>query len=178
MLVGSGMGMAAAFMQVIEKITLLKNKDAILTCDLNSIFSCSTVLNAWQSSVFGFPNSIMCLTLFTIFGAISLVGVSKGMLTRRLRVAIQILSLATLGFGLWFIEQSIYNIGSLCILCIFCLAGLLVLNWGWLRLNVADLPINKKTKTVLARAIAKDYDTFAWIMIAIIIASAMIVRFS
>lgn len=178
MTIGSAMGMAAAFLQIVEKITLLKDKNAILTCDLNSVFSCSTVLSAWQSSVFGFPNSIMCLTLFTVFGAISLVGATKGVLSRQLRLGIQTLSLATLVFALWFIEQSIYSIGSLCVLCIFCLAGLFLVNWGWLRLNAADLPIGRRGRVAVAHVIAKDYDVFAWIILALIVASAMILRFS
>ncbi len=177
-MIGGGIGMAAAFLQIIEKITLLKNKDAILTCDLNSIFSCSTVLGAWQSSVFGFPNSIMCLVLFTIFGTISLVGVAEGALPRQLRIGIQALSLATLAFALWFIGQSIYSIGSLCILCLFCLSGLLLVNWGWLRLNAADLPVGKRARAVISRALAKDYDILAWIVLALIVIFAMILRFS
>src|SRR5687767_2689815 len=97
MFIGGIVGMIAAFLQTTEKIALLKNKDAILACDLNSVFSCTSVLNAWQSSVFGFPNSLMCMVLFTIFASIALVGVSGGALPRRLRLGIQVLSLCTLG---------------------------------------------------------------------------------
>lgn len=170
--------MIAAFLQTLEKLTLLKNANKALTCDLNSVFSCSNVLNAWQSSVFGFPNSIMCLTLFTIFTAIALVGAAGGTLPRKLRLGIQALSLGTLGFALWFIEQSVYSIGSICIFCIFCLAGLLIVNWGWLRLNAADLPISKSKKAMLERGIAQGADIFIWILLGLVVAFAMALRFS
>lgn len=177
MITGGVIGTIAAFLQATEKIALLKNKDAILTCNLNSVFSCSNVLNAWQSSVFGFPNSFMCLTLFTIFASIALVGLSGGILPRKLRLGIHVLSLFTLGFALWFLVQSIYVINALCILCIFCFAGLLAVNWAWLRLNVADLPIGVRGRAVLTHAIAKGADIFGWFLLAALVAFAMVLRF-
>lgn len=178
MLAGGIVGMLAAFLQTTEKMALLKNKDAVLTCDLNSVFSCTNVLNAWQSAVFGFPNSLMCMALFTIFASIALVGVSGGVLPRRLRLGIHAISLATLGFALWFLTQSIYVINALCILCIFCFVGLLFVNWGWLRLNAADLPIGDRGRAFLKRGIASGADTFAWTLLGLAVAFAMILRFN
>lgn len=177
MLGGGIAGMIAAFLQTTEKITLLKNKDAILTCDLNSVFSCSNVLNAWQSSVFGFPNSLMCLALFTIFASMALVGVTGGVLPRRMRLGIQALSIFTLGFALWFLTQSIYVIGSLCLLCIFCFGGLLLVNWGWLRINANELPIGGRGRTLLQKYIVSGIDTFVWVLLGLAVALAMILRF-
>ena len=175
---GGSIGMIAAFLQTTEKIALLKNKDAILACDLNSVFSCTNVLNAWQSSVFGFPNSLMCMALFTVFASIALAGVSGGTLPRRLRLGIQGLSLFTLAFALWFLTQSIYVINALCILCIFCFAGLLLVNWGWLRINAADLPIGERGRAFVGRGIVNGADTFAWILLGLAVAFAMIMRFN
>lgn len=177
MLAGGVIGMLAAFLQTTEKIALLKNKDAILACDLNSVFSCTNVLNAWQSAVFGFPNSLMCMALFTIFASIALAGVSGGVLPKRLRLGIQGLSLFTLLFALWFLTQSIYVINALCILCIFCFVGLLLVNWGWLRLNAADLPIGKRGRAFVSRHIKTGADIFAWVLLAITVAFAMVLRF-
>lgn len=177
MVAGGIIGMAAAFLQTTEKIALLKNKDAILACDLNSVFSCTNVLNAWQSSVFGFPNSLMCMALFTIFASIALVGASGGTLPRRLRLGIQGLSLFTLLFALWFLTQSIYVINALCILCIFCFGGLLLVNWGWFRLNATDLPIGERGREFVKRRIESGADIFMWVLLALAVAFAMILRF-
>lgn len=177
MTTGGVIGMIAAFLQTTEKIQLLKNKDAILACDLNSVFSCTNVLNAWQSSVFGFPNSLMCMALFTIFASIALVGLSGGALPRKLRLGIHALSLFTLGFALWFLTQSIYVINALCILCIFCFVGLLLVNWSWLRLNAAELPIGERGRAFIKRRIETGADTFVWILLAMAVAFAMVLRF-
>ncbi len=177
MLAGGVIGMVAAFLQTLEKLVLIANKDAVLPCNLSSVFSCSTVLNAWQSSVFGFPNSIMCLTLFTIFASIALAGASGGTLVRGLRLSIQGLSLFTLGFALWFLWQSTYIIGALCIFCLFCFAGLLAVNWAWLRINASDAPIGGHGRAILSKAIQNGYDTVGWLILGAIVALAMIVRF-
>lgn len=177
MLTGGIIGMTAAFLQTTEKIAILKNADATLVCNLNSVFSCTNVLNAWQSSVFGFPNSLLCMALFTIFASMALVGVSGGVLSRRLRLGIQGLSLTTLCFALWFLTQSIYGINALCILCIFCFIGLLLVNWSWLRSNAADLPIGERGRAFLYRCIAGGADTFAWVLLGLAVAFAMIAHF-
>lgn len=174
---GGVVGFMAAFLQILEKIQLLKQGAKPLVCDLNSVFSCTNVLNAWQSSVFGFPNSLMCIVFFTIFATIGLTGLAGGRLPRRLRLGVQVLALFVLAFGLWFMAQSIYVIGSLCILCIFCIVGLLLVNWAWLRINADDLPLSPNAHATLKRWIVHGADTFAWILLAAIIALAMLLRF-
>lgn len=175
--IGASVGLVAAFMQLLEKITLLKHADQILSCDINSVFSCSNVLNAWQSSVFGFPNAVMCIILFTVFAVTSLVIVTGGTVPRRMRLAVQGLALFMLGFALWFLEQSIFDIRSLCIFCIFCFVGLLVINWGWLRGNAADLPIKDAWKRTLQRGIEHGADTFGWILLGMVVLGTMVIKF-
>jgi uncharacterized membrane protein len=176
--IGGAVGLVASFLQTLEKLTLLKNSSAELACNLNSVFSCSNVLNAWQSSVFGFPNSIMCIILFTIFGSVALVGATGGKLTRGLRLGVHALALFTFGFGLWFLLQSTYAIGSLCIFCLFCFSGLLAINWSWIRLNAADLPIGKSGRALLQKAINSGADTFFWVLVALVLALIMILKFA
>lgn len=174
---GGAIGLIAAFLQILEKIQLLKYTGKALVCDLNSVFSCSNVLNAWQSSVFGFPNSLMCMVFFTTFAVAGLAGLSGASLPRGFRLGIHALSLFVLGFALWFLWQSIYAIGALCILCIFCFAGLLLVNWAWLRINAADVPIGKRGRAALARLITIGADIFVWILLAVLVGFAMLLRF-
>ena len=177
MAVGGSIGILSAFLQTVEKITLLENKDAVLACNLNSVFSCSSVLQAWQSSIFGFPNSLMCLVLFTIFTTTAMVGATGGKLSKRMRLGVQYVSLATLGFAIWFIWQSIFVISAICIFCMFCLLGLLIVNWAWLRINADILPIGIDARKKLGIGIEKGTDIFGWMTLALIVIFAMILRF-
>lgn len=178
MVVGGAVGMIAAFLQTLEKLVLIGNASAPLPCNLSAVFSCSTVLSSWQASLFGFPNSIMCLTLFTIFTAVALVGLTGGTISRGMRVGTQILSLFTLAFALWFLYESTYAIGALCIFCLFCFAGLLAVNWAWVRLNVQDFPMRKDLLKKKQEFVKSGWDTFAWAALAAVVAIAMALRFT
>ena len=57
MVVGALAGFIASFWQLLDKLELLKNSQAVLSCNLNSVFSCSNILNAHVSSIFGFPGT-------------------------------------------------------------------------------------------------------------------------
>lgn len=177
MLAGGTLGLAAAFLQMVEKVRLLQNADQPLPCDISNVFSCSAVLSAWQSSVFGFPNALMCMVFFTIFASMGLVGVSGGTLPRALRLTIHALSLFVLGFALWFLWQSIFAIQALCILCLFCFAGLIMVNWAWLRVNAADLPIGKRARQFIMRAIETGVDTILWVLLTVVLGLTILWRF-
>jgi uncharacterized membrane protein len=164
MTVGSAVGLVASFLQTLEKLQLLKHTNGALVCDLNSVFSCTNVLNAWQSSVFGFPNSLMCIVFFTMVMATGLVGLSGGTLPRRLRLGVHFLAVFFLGFGLWFLWQSAFS-------------GLLMVNWSWLRLNAGDLPLSKAARTKLKAGITKGADTFGWLILALLIAFLIALKF-
>ncbi len=174
MAIGAAVGMVASFLQTLEKLALLKNPHALLTCNINSVFSCSNVLDSWQSSVFGFPNSIMCLVLFTVFTAFAVAGWCGSRMPHQLRIGVQGLSLFTLVFGLWFLWQSTYKINALCIYCIGCMAGLLLVNWGWVRLNADNLPYSKAIRD----GMRSGTDIVAWFLLAAIIAMAITLHFS
>lgn len=173
MATGALIGASASFWQTLEKLTLLKNKNAVLSCNLSDVFSCSNVLNAHQSSVFGFPNSIMSLILFVFFFGIALVGLSGGGIPKRLRLGVQGLSLFTLGFALWFLFQSTYRIQSICVFCLASFSGLLLVNGAWLRVNADDLP----GKHYLHRAIKSGADLFVWLLLAVLMAAAIVFKF-
>lgn len=171
-------GFLASFWQIIEKIALLQNSSATLVCNINSVFSCSNILNAWQSSVFGFPNSLMCVAFFAVMMTAGLVGWTGGTIYKNLRLVFQGATLFFIGFGFWYLWQSIFAVGSLCVFCIFCYGGVLAVSYSWLRLNQNDLPIGKKAKKVINKTIANGSDIFIWLSIAMIIVLEMIIKFS
>jgi uncharacterized membrane protein len=170
MAIGAGIGTVAAFWQTLEKLTLIKNPDASLSCNLSGVFSCSNVLNSHQASVFGFPNSIMALSLFLIFFTVGLIGLTGGLVGKYMRFAMQFLSLFTLGFAFWFLFESTYRISSICIFCLFIFGGLLLVNYAWLRQNAPDSKWLKKLTF-------KGMDVFIWLVCAILVAAAVLFKF-
>ena len=175
--IGSVAGLAAAFWQTLEKLALLKNPGQILSCNLDSVFSCSNVLNAPQSSVFGFPNSLIAMTFFTFFLTVGLVGLSGGRIGRTMRLWVQGLALFMLGFALWFLYQSTFNIQAICIFCLFIFGGVLAVNGAWLRLNEGDMPLSKSVTKRLSRWMASGADIFVWLLLALVVGSAIFFKF-
>ena len=176
--IASTVGFLASFLQMIEKVTLLENPQAVLTCNINSVFSCTNILNAWQSSVFGFPNSLMCISLFAILLAVGLVGWTGGVINGKLRLVFQGMALFFIGFGFWYLWQSIFIVGSLCIYCIFCYAAVLAISGAWFRLNRSDWPVSKNIQRLINRLITSGNDTFIWLFIALVIVIEMVIKFA
>lgn len=172
---GAIVGLVASFWQLLEKLTLLKNSQAVLSCNLNSVFNCSNVLNAHQSSVFGFPNSLMCVIFFVMMLTAGLIGWGGAAIHKYLRFFFQAFALFFIGFGFWYLWQSIYNLAALCIFCLFCYGGLLVVSAAWFRLNYQDYPNGKK---LFGSLVARGGDLFIWCLIGAAIALEAILKFA
>lgn len=170
-------GLVASFLQAIQTINYYKFPEKDLSCDLNSVFNCAGVFGAWQSSVFGFSNSLMCIVFFTLMLGVSLVGMTGSKINKNVRLLIQFLALFFLGFGAWYLWSSTFVIAALCIYCIFCYSAVIALNFALLRINIKDLPISNKVSGVLEGAIAKNYDILFWIIWASLIASMFVYKF-
>ena len=171
-------GFLASFLQMIEKIELLKNPNSALFCNINAVFSCSNILNVWQSSVFGFPNSLMCVTFFAIMMTAGIIGWTGSSMNKKLRLIFMGMSLFFVGFGFWYLWQSIFVVGALCIFCIFCYGAVLAISGAWLRLNYKDLSLNKNNKQILDRIVRSNYDIAFWLLIAVIIIVEAILKFA
>lgn len=177
LVLGSSVGLIASFIQTIERIHYAQNPNVELACNVSAIFSCSNVFDAWQSAVFGFSNSIMCLAFFGILLGIGLTGMTGSTLNKQLRLSMHFFTIFFLGFGAWYLQQSAYAIGYICLYCLACYSGVIAMNWAWLRLNAGDLPIGEGMRKKLRHAIQKNYDTYFWVLWAAAIIGMMFARF-
>lgn len=110
-------GLAASIAISVEKNDLLKHPKAVLVCDLNPVYSCSNVITSKQSTTLGISNEVFGLIMFTavITVAVSVLAGSrpKRWFWRAFMGGMAFFSLSVV--YLWY--QSVYNIGSLCVLC-------------------------------------------------------------
>ena len=172
LIAGSLIGLLASFIQIIERIKFAENPTANLVCNINNSLSCSNVFSGWQSSVFGFSNSILCLTFFSLMLGIALSGRFSKEISKKLRLTMHFLSVFFLLFGAWYLQQSVFSIGAICLFCIFCYSGVIAINWSWLRINMGNIYfISKNTQRSFERAKNRGLDTFLWILWGLIIAS-------
>lgn len=175
-IVASGLiGLMASFLQTIERINYAIDPKVILSCDINSIIGCSSVFDAWQSSVFGFSNSLMCMVFFGFLLAVGLAGLTGSIINKYYRLTIHFASIFFLGFGAWYLQQSAFDIKTICIFCIFCYGAVILSNWAQFRLNYYDINWINKYKDRISASISKGADTFFWILWVILIAAMVIV---
>jgi uncharacterized membrane protein len=118
MLVFSLLATLAAFVLSVEKIHLLQHPDAQLSCSLNAVVNCASVMKTPQASVFGFPNSYLGLMFFPIVAAFAVMGLLRTQFPRLVVLKLEILSGLALIFSYWLFFQSVYVIQILCPWCL------------------------------------------------------------
>lgn len=117
LVIGSVLGVLAAGILTVEKIHLLKNPDATLSCDLNPIVACGSVINTPQASAFGFPNPLIGLVGFGIVLTVGMALLAGAQFKRWFWQGLQAGTIFGVGFVTWLQYQSIYEIGALCPYC-------------------------------------------------------------
>ena len=118
MLIAAVIALIAAFTLTVEKFHLYEQPDAVLSCSINLVLNCSTVMQSWQSHVFGFPNMILGLIGFSVVTTIAVLGLAKVVFPRWFLIATNIGLVFAAGFAYWLFFQSVYAIEVLCPWCL------------------------------------------------------------
>jgi len=172
MLVFGVAGLASAFDLSVEKLHLLENPDAVLSCSINLVLNCSTVMQTWQANVFGFPNSYIGLMAYPIVITVAVAGLTGVQFKRWFLITANICYGLGAIFAYWLFFNSVYVIQVLCPWCLvvtfsttLIFASLMHFN---LRENTFHLSkeMNKKVQELMARDVGKIV-TAAWIVLMI-----------
>lgn len=120
LLVGASLiGLVASFWQLTERIHMLKYPADPLNCNINPVVDCGSVLGDKLAAVFGPPNALIGVVIFSLLFALSLQRVSGGSWTRFVQKFVLTLSTIIFLFSIWFFSVSLYSIGKICIFCVF-----------------------------------------------------------
>lgn len=138
MLVGALISLLAAFVLSIDAVELAANPDAVLACDVNAVISCGTVGVAWQSALFGFPNSFLGLIAEPVVITIAVAGIAGVRFPRWFMVAAQTVYLFGLIFAYWLFYQSMFVIGALCPWCLTVTASTTLVFISMLHWNILE----------------------------------------
>lgn len=111
-------GLIASFVLAVEEFHLLKDPATTLSCSFNLVLNCSTVMQSWQASVFGFPNMFIGLMAFPIVILVATLGLAKVKLPRWFYVGVNIGYLLGAIFAYWLFFNSLYDIQVLCPWCL------------------------------------------------------------
>ena len=130
--IAAAAGIAATLAQIVERIALAEDPRADLACNISKLVSCTDVLLAPQASVFGpIPNAAIGLAMFSVFLTAFAVAASRTNISRGLARGMQFLLLFMLGFVTWFMWQTAYVIGALCLYCSVIATASVFTNLAW-----------------------------------------------
>jgi uncharacterized membrane protein len=163
-LVAAAVGLMITTVLVIQKVAILEEPGAGLLWDLGARVSCTAVLSAWQSSVFGPPNGVIGVAVFAILASAALDGLLGGRASRHYLLALWGLALVFAAFATWFSFQSAFVIGAWCLWCTGIVTVVLTICAGLTRIaNDARAWGDGRVATLLANAVSADLDLVVWI---------------
>lgn len=111
-------GLAAAFVLTLEKLHLSADPDAVLSCSFNLVLNCSTVMQTWQSSLFGFPNMLIGMMGYPVVITVAVAGIWGVVFPKKFLAAASSVYFLGALFSYWLFFQSVYVIGVLCPWCL------------------------------------------------------------
>lgn len=164
LLVTSSVGLLASFILMIEKIQLLKDPAAQLSCNLNPVVSCGNVILSKQAEAFGFANPIIGLISFAVIITIAM-GVFAGARYKRwFWLGLQAGSIFGALFITWLFYEAVYQIKALCPYCIVVWSMVIPIFVYTLRFNILEgnIKIHKA-----GQGIAKWFTENTWFIIAL-----------
>ena len=169
-------GTALTTVQILEKIAILKDPATDLACDVNSVLSCSNVLMAWQSSVLGPPNALIGAIMFTILWSAALGRVLGTAPSARHHALLWGLAVFFLCFATWFMAETAFSIGALCLWCIGITTMVIVICAGLTRIAVQDQAFGRGGfGRMMTTAVHSGLDIMIWIAWWVVIAAMLVI---
>lgn len=176
MLLGGSLGIVTAAWQTVERIAWAKNPGASSICEINAVVSCSSVYSHWQSSALGIPNSLVALPVFALIASAGLAGVLRSELSRAYLASILGLTVFMALFVTWYMEQSAFAIGILCLFCLGCAVNIILAGIGVTRVAAAQHALGHgRADRQLQLQVEANTDVIAWVGLALVIATMLFV---
>lgn len=117
LIIAGTVGWIAAFVLVLERLHQLAEPDAAASCDFSLVVQCSANLEAWQGSVFGFPNPLLGVAAWAAPIAVGVAVLAGARFARWFWLLFWAGMTFAFGFVLWLISQSIFDLTTLCPWC-------------------------------------------------------------
>ena len=117
LIIAGAIGFAAAWALTLDKVHMLEDPDAQLSCNFSVLIGCSTNLASWQGSVFGFPNPLIGLAAWSVVITIGVAVLAGARFARWFWIGFSVGTTGAIIFVIWLIGQSIFVLDVLCPWC-------------------------------------------------------------
>lgn len=174
-LVGAAAGVVATVWQTVERLRYAAG-DTDSFCDISATLSCSSVYTHWQSSALGIPNSLIGLPVFALIAGTALAALLGSRLSAtHLRVVLG-LALFMTAFVTWYLQQTAFSIGALCLFCVGCMVSISLAGAGLVRVADAEGALGKGRLAARVRAAVDSWvDLALWLGLGMLVAVMLVV---
>jgi uncharacterized membrane protein len=111
-------GFIAAFTLTVEKFEVLRNPNAELACNINTVFNCGTVMKSSYSEAFGIPLSLLGVAGYPAAILTGLIYIDRKKTNRILSYLVTLPPLGAFLLSSYFMWVTAYEIGAFCPWCI------------------------------------------------------------
>lgn len=136
LVIGSIIGLVAAFVLTMDKIALLKDPNFQPNCNINPVLSCGSIIRTPQASAFGFPNPIIGLISYGVTITVGMAILAGATFKRWFWLGLQAGTIFGLVFVHWLAYESLYAIGALCVYCMAVWVVTIAMFWYTLLYNL------------------------------------------
>lgn len=178
-LVFAVLGLIAAFTLTVEKIHLLQDPNALLSCSINLVLNCGPVMKTWQASVFGFPNSLLGIIGYSAAIAFAVIALARVVMPRWIFLAANGITALGAIFAYWLFFQSVYVIQVLCPWCLLVTFSTTIMLSAITHYNLREntFGFSKSLDKKIQKFIRGGYDKLATACWIVLLIALVIVKF-
>jgi len=170
LIVAGLVGFSAAFALTLDKIHLLQDPNAQLSCNFSVLVGCAKNLNSWQGELLGFPNPLLGLAGWT-----ATIAVGVGLLATRARfarwywIAFNVGVLLALVLVIFLITESITVLNVLCPWCMVTWLVTIPTFWAVTLYNLKEgnIPVPERARGVFSTL-------YGWVPLITIVCYAIV----
>ena len=177
MLISSIASLVASLVLSVDAITLAKNANSKLFCDINAVVSCGKVALSWQSNLLGFPNAFLGLICEPVVITLAMAGLGRTKFPKWFLKTALAIYFVGLSFALWLLSQSFFVIKAFCPWCLVVTISTVTVFSTMLRVNLYENTFNfpEETHSKITNFLHRGWDyvvvsaVYAIIILAIVI---------
>lgn len=162
MLISAALSLIASIVLSVEAIHLAKDPGATLSCSVNAIINCASVMKHPSADLFGFPNSFIGMVAEPVVITVAVAGLVGVRFPRVFMAAAQVAYTAGLIFAYYLFFVSVFVIGALCPWCLLVTISTTLVFMSLLHYNIREdnLYLSERTNAALKKWIRQGYDRF------------------
>ena len=170
LIIAGALGLLAAFELSVEKVLVLADPEHVPNCNVGVLVGCTTNLESWQGSVFGFPNPFIGLMAWPVVITIGVAILARAHFAHWFWIGFNAGVAGALVFVGWLIAQSIYVLDVLCPWCMLTWAVTIPAFWV---VTLHNLRTGHIPASARVRAVAGEL--YKWIPLITLVCYAIVV---